>query len=254
MEAALPPRAFGQGHGQRRGDLVQILADGLERDLRVERHLTQGVVQELRPLKPPVAEQLRVVDGREDCLRVVLRPQNVFHQRHEMGGVLPRPLLGPVRIVGAFRAHVRLVPADAPVAQTEGLFLLHDELLVELQVPLVARIAVFAAPDLMAGRRVAPEDGQFRLLQQPGRVHQVGSVGGVGAVLDLHRLFLELLVDFLQWPKFIGVHPQRFAAVQQAALDKEVFDAVFGQKLVRAFPQDGCVRGTSGTLTGGAQW
>ena len=159
-----------------------------------------------------------------------------------MGGVIPRPLLRPLRVVQRLGPDVGLVLRDPPVAQAERLLLLHDELLVELQVPFVARIPVLAAPDLMPRRRVAPENSKHWVFQLARRVHQVRVIRRVRPVFDLDGLLLELLVQLFERPELVSVDAQRLAPVQQAPLHEEVGDAVLGQKLVHAFAEDGFVR------------
>src|SRR5207249_5803961 len=112
-------------------------------------------------LEPPVTEELRVV-GRADEGRSLASPrQGVQHQVDEVGS-LEADLLGrSVRVVDRLGAEVTLVVGDSPEPQSAL-----KVLLVELQIGVVARVAVLAAPYLERGPGV-PEEGDGLAMATP---------------------------------------------------------------------------------------
>src|SRR5207253_5131212 len=104
--------------------------------------------QEVRPLEPPVTEQLGI-ERRPDNPAPVGLLREGLEQMNEMGGMPPRPLVRHRRLVGAFPAQVYVRAADAPQLEAA-----RPADLVELEVPFVARVALVPAPDLHGGAGV----------------------------------------------------------------------------------------------------
>src|SRR2546422_866743 len=69
---------------------------------------------------------------------------------NKVGSMSPRPLVRDRRLVRAFPAQVYVRAADAPQLEAP-----RPADLVELEVPLVARVALVPAPDLHGGAGVA---------------------------------------------------------------------------------------------------
>src|SRR3989449_11428106 len=83
--------------------------------LRTTAQLAVRRGQEVRPLEPPVPEQLGVERRHDDAVSVSrLLPAEALEQMHEVGGVPPRPLVRDRRLVRAFPAQVYVRAADAP--------------------------------------------------------------------------------------------------------------------------------------------
>src|SRR3989454_1181796 len=132
--------------------------------LRTTAQLAVRSGEEVRPLEPPVPEQLGIErrhdDGVSPPLAVcTLLHRDAFEQLREVRGVTPRPLERGRRLVGALRAEVHVGTADAPQLEAA-----RPADLMELQVPFVAGVAVVPAPDLRRGARVPHQrrDGPAR--------------------------------------------------------------------------------------------
>ena len=154
--------------------LVEILRhrDRLDR-LLVVVHLAQQEVDPVRPLEPPVAEQLGVV-GRDDQRRPVHRAGQpfdlLFAVEHEVAGVLGGLVQRGLGVVGLLvvGAAGDLVILDAEQAADAGLVQVRLEILVieveadvavEIAVVVVAGIAFDGAPDLLGRFGVAGQGG-----------------------------------------------------------------------------------------------
>src|SRR5437867_3597637 len=168
---APPPAAFGQGERRPRLHRRQRLAERRRRHGGAARHLAGDLLEPERALEPPVAEELGVV-GRADDGRPggAGRGERGRHELDEVAGLEAHLLRGERGVVGDLAAEVAGAVRDAPEAQPAG-----EVLLVELEVRVVPRIAVLAAPDLEGGLRVA-EEGDRR----PGAATRRDAIGRVG--------------------------------------------------------------------------
>src|SRR2546426_1939149 len=132
--------------------------------LRTTAQLAVRRREEVRPLEPPVPEQLGIERRHDDGVSPPPTVCTLFHrdaleQLREVRGVTPRPLERGRRLVGALRAQVHVSAADAPQLETA-----RPADLMELEVPFVAGVAVVPAPDLRRGARVPHQrrDGPAR--------------------------------------------------------------------------------------------
>src|SRR6266853_132668 len=83
-----------------------------------KRH-SRSQVQEVRPLEPPVPEQLGIERRHDNAVRVGLLLREAVEQMNEVGGMLLRPLMGHRRLVRALPAQVDVRTAHAPQLQAE---------------------------------------------------------------------------------------------------------------------------------------
>src|SRR5260370_19096255 len=107
--------------------------------------------QEVRPLEPPVPEQLGIERRHDNAVRVGLLLREAVEQMNEVGGMLLRPLMGHRRLVRALPAQVDVRTAHAPQLQAAG-----PAGLVELEAPPVAPVALPPAPDLHPAAPATP--------------------------------------------------------------------------------------------------
>src|SRR2546430_14656358 len=110
--------------------------------LAAQRAISRG--EEVRSLEPPVSEQLGV-ERRYDATGAVpsLLLRDALEQVGEMRCVICRAIERCARLVRTLRAQVDVGSAHAPELQAA-----RPADLVELEVPLVARVALVPAPDL----------------------------------------------------------------------------------------------------------
>src|SRR3989441_2137390 len=139
---------------------------------------------------------------------------------HEVGGMLFRPLVRHRRLVGALPAQVHVRTAHAPQLQAAG-----PADLVELEVPLVARVALVPAPDLHRGARVAHQRRDRRLHAATGDpVRPVGRARGPGATFGRGRgpRIVPLGVEPLRAQRNLAVGAEWAARTREMRIGEEV--------------------------------
>ena len=157
----------------------------LERRLVIHR-LADEEIQELRPLEPPVAEQLRVERAHHDRRHIHILPQPL-DLRGARAHEVPRVRIdGAERPVAMVEFLVRAAPGDAVIFQPREaphavrrqevaeVFRreIEADVAVEIAIGRVARVALLRAPDLPAGVPVAPKRRRTRR-GESGRVDRV---------------------------------------------------------------------------------
>ncbi|PYN33290.1 MAG: hypothetical protein DME01_19215 [Candidatus Rokuibacteriota bacterium] len=174
-----------------------------------------------------MTEELRVV-GRADEGRSLASPrQGVQHQVDEVGS-LEADLLGrSVRVVDRLGAEVTLVVGDSPEPQST-----RKVLLVELQIGVVARVAVLAAPYLERGPGV-PEEGDGLAMATP-RGDLIRKVGRPRLACRHRRGRLALDLPFEG--KKLAVEEERLAGRDQMGIGDEVLERVRRQHFLDSRP------------------
>src|SRR5207248_9609590 len=139
--------ALRQADRDTRGMAREVLPRGHRTHASVVAQLAVGCRQEVHALEPPVTEQLGI-ERRDDDLFCAPAPLRLLgrdtgEQVREMTAMLTDPAERRGGFVRPLRPQIHVGTGHAPKLEPAG-----PADLVELEIPLVARVAVMAAPDL----------------------------------------------------------------------------------------------------------
>src|SRR5205085_10151977 len=182
-------------------------------------------------LEPPMSEQLGV-ERRDDDSRAVLLLllRDALEQVGEVRRVTLHTVERRVRLIRTLRAQVDVAAAHAPQLQTA-----RPADLVEFEVPLVARVALVAAPDLHRGAGIAYQRGDraargstrslgdaICVVRRPRRLRAAAGFRGV---------VVPLCVESLRPERNVAVHAERTAGTGEMRVGEKVTEPGVGEML-----------------------